>query len=49
MKMFSEQISILKTSFTRARTTMKAGMQERGTEVMWFHTGNYDAGSHDQR
>ena len=21
--------------------TVKAGTQERGTEVMWFHTGNY--------
>ena len=21
--------------------TVKAGKQERGTEVMWFHTGNY--------
>ena len=37
--------------------TVKAGTQERGTErgteVMWFHTANYDAGSltrsHDQR
>jgi len=22
------------------RATVKAGTQERGTEVMWFHTGN---------
>ena len=39
--------------------TVKAGTQEReterGTEVMWFHTGNYTemmqeaAGSHDQQ
>ena len=29
--------------------TVKAGTQERGTEVMWFHTGNYDAGSYNQR
>ena len=37
--------------------TVKARMQERGTErgteVMWFHTGNYDVGSltrsHNQR
>ena len=29
--------------------TVKAGMEERRMEVMWFHKGNYDAGSHDQR
>ena len=35
------------------RATVKAGTQERGTErgteVMWLHTGNYDTGSYDQR
>ena len=32
--------------------TVKAGTQERGTEreteVMWFHTGKYNAESHNQ-
>ena len=28
--------------YSKARgATVKAGMQERGREVMWFHTGNY--------
>ena len=35
------------------RAAVKAGTQERGTErgteVTWLHTGNYDTGSHDQR
>ena len=25
----------------RVRATVKAGTQERGMEVIWFHTGNY--------
>ena len=39
---------VLKQTF---QVTVKAGTQERGTEVMWFHTGNYrnDAGSYYQQ
>jgi len=31
----------IQSEFIFVRVTVKAGTQERGTEVKWFHTGNY--------